>query len=176
MKLVLIEWEDSIGCGTDWTPLPKRQEKPPVARSVGWLVRSDARAVTLVPHIVIGQGCGDMVIPTTRTATAIATSATVRAAVPTAENPRTNHMPNRDWLRRVPQVSSNLPGGYRCEMCRATGQYPVDSTTPKNAFRILFESCPDCDPHGEDAYGYIDLSGNPLSILPDKRPDKNLQK
>ena len=59
-----------------------------------------------------------------------------------------------------------LPGGYRCERCKATGPYPVDSTTPKHAFRLLFESCPDCDPNGEDAFHYIDLKGNRLSIIP----------
>lgn len=56
-----------------------------------------------------------------------------------------------------------LPGGYRCERCRNTGNYPTDETTPANAFRILFESCPDCDPNGEDAFRYIDAAGNTLS-------------
>lgn len=58
-----------------------------------------------------------------------------------------------------------LPGGYRCENCRATGLYAVDSTTPKHAFRILFESCPDCQPNGEDAFRYVDMAGATLSIF-----------
>lgn len=70
--------------------------------------------------------------------------------------------PTATWKQASPDM---LPGGYRCEKCRATGPYAVDSTTPENAFRILFESCPDCDPHGEDAFRYIDLAGNTLSIL-----------
>ena len=58
-----------------------------------------------------------------------------------------------------------LAGGYRCENCRATGPYAVDSTTPSGAFRILFESCPDCDPNGEDAFRYIDPAGTTLSLF-----------
>ncbi len=70
--------------------------------------------------------------------------------------------PNRDWLKRVPQESGFLPGGYRCETCRETGPYPVDGTTPEHAFRILFETCPACDPQGQDAFRYIDLGGKQL--------------
>lgn len=71
MKLVIIEWIDSFGCGSDWQELSdnKPDPVPMVCRSVGWLYCDSAECKVLVPHIadvpgdVPKQGCGDMTIP-----------------------------------------------------------------------------------------------------------------
>jgi len=70
MKLVLIEWQDSFGCSTDWQPLEGVRAKPQVCKSVGWLPYDGKDCKVIVPHIssahdnTAQQGCGDMTIPT----------------------------------------------------------------------------------------------------------------
>ncbi len=69
MRLVLIEWVDSFGCSTDWTPLEGNAPEVLVCRSVGWLLHDGDDCKTIVPHIssehpgAERQGCGDMTIP-----------------------------------------------------------------------------------------------------------------
>ncbi len=68
--MVLIEWLDSYGCGSEWQPLEGCQAKPLLCRSVGWLLRDEADCKVIVPHLSDSasplpvQGCGDMTIPT----------------------------------------------------------------------------------------------------------------
>ena len=71
MRLVLIEWVDSYGCGSQWQALEDCQAKPLICRSVGWLFHDADDCKVVVPHIsdsnnghVSAQGCGDMTIPT----------------------------------------------------------------------------------------------------------------
>ena len=71
MRLVLIEWVDSLGCSSSWTTLDARRAAPLTCRSVGWLLQDTEWCKVLVPHItnpsdpsVTPQGCGDMTIPT----------------------------------------------------------------------------------------------------------------
>ena len=71
MKLVLIEWEDSLGCSTKWQTLElSGKPKPLICQSVGWLLYDGKDCKVVVPHITkdhasaARQGCGDMTIPT----------------------------------------------------------------------------------------------------------------
>ena len=71
MRLVLIEWVDSVGCSPTWKDLTEDfPSKPIVCRSVGWLFRQGPGYTVIVPHVVTmpddepDQGCGDMAIPT----------------------------------------------------------------------------------------------------------------
>lgn len=66
-RLVLIEWDDSYGCSTDWEETPG-DCVPVVCRSAGWLWLGGDGDATLVPHVAFidgaeDQGCGRMVIP-----------------------------------------------------------------------------------------------------------------
>lgn len=68
-KLVLVEWEDSAGCASEWTPLEGSAPEPFLVLSVGWVLHAD-KCLTLVPHRTAVasdkaplQGCGDMTIP-----------------------------------------------------------------------------------------------------------------
>lgn len=69
MRLVLIEWADSLGCSSSWTPLAGVDPKPLICQSVGWLLHDDAEVKVVVPHVSKAsphadqQGCGDMLIP-----------------------------------------------------------------------------------------------------------------
>lgn len=70
MRLVLIEWQDSLGCSTDWQPLAHCDPEPLICRSVGWLLHNGKDCKVVVPHIstnenpnIEKQGCGDMSIP-----------------------------------------------------------------------------------------------------------------
>jgi hypothetical protein len=71
MRLVLIEWLDSYGCSSQWRDLNIVDVKPMVCRSVGWLLHDGKDCKVIVPHVSdqnidheLGQGCGDMTIPT----------------------------------------------------------------------------------------------------------------
>ena len=70
MKLVLIEWQDSFGCSTDWQPLDGVRAAPLICKSVGWLAYDGDDCKVIVPHVSTAhnhaaqQGCGDMTIPT----------------------------------------------------------------------------------------------------------------
>ena len=67
MRLVLVDWIDSRGVGTDWEfftdPLTTKP-KPCYIKSVGWLAHEDDECVVVIPHVADDkQGCGDMTIP-----------------------------------------------------------------------------------------------------------------
>jgi hypothetical protein len=70
MRLVLIEWTDSLGCSSTWQPLDSVESpKPLVCKSVGWLLHDGKDCKVIVPHVTEDhgsakrQGCGDMTIP-----------------------------------------------------------------------------------------------------------------
>lgn len=72
MKLVLVEWIDSYGCGTNWETVDDMMAiTPHYCKSVGWIVKETDEMILVVPHISpdngdIGaklSGCGDMAIP-----------------------------------------------------------------------------------------------------------------
>ena len=69
MRLVLIDWVDSLGCGSGWQPLEHCHPKPLRCRSVGWLIHDGEDCKVVVPHVTedhenaASQGCGDMTIP-----------------------------------------------------------------------------------------------------------------
>lgn len=69
MRLVLVEWEDSLGCSPSWAPLDSCSPSILVCRSVGWLAYDGDDCKTVIPHLtgqldgVDPQGCGDMTIP-----------------------------------------------------------------------------------------------------------------
>lgn len=70
MELVLIEWQDSLGCSSNWQPLGDCAPEPFVCRSVGWLLYDGKDTKVVVPHIhnenesgIASQGCGDIAIP-----------------------------------------------------------------------------------------------------------------
>lgn len=70
-KLVLIEWQDSFGCSTNWEVIKDEplNAQPMICQSVGWLVQDDKKVKVVVPHLTKSenvdlQGCGDMTIPT----------------------------------------------------------------------------------------------------------------
>lgn len=71
MRLVLIEWVDSVGCSSSWADIETPFPKPHVltCRSVGWLGHDGDDCKVLIPHVAevkddADQGCGDMTIPT----------------------------------------------------------------------------------------------------------------
>jgi hypothetical protein len=69
--LLLVEWQDSYGCRSDWTELDNINTKEHSCFSVGWNVSKSKDFVVLVPHYsgdnpdigAIESGCGDMTIP-----------------------------------------------------------------------------------------------------------------
>jgi len=70
MRLVLIEWQDSLGCSSAWQEMVSVKPKPLLCQSVGWLAYDGKDCKVVVPHIsedhasAPRQGCGDMTIPT----------------------------------------------------------------------------------------------------------------
>ena len=70
MRLVLIEWVDSMGCSSEWRTLEADHPHPLTCRSVGWLIHDGDDCKVIVPHVTEApdttsprQGCGDMTIP-----------------------------------------------------------------------------------------------------------------
>jgi hypothetical protein len=69
MRLVWVEWVDSLGCSPSWEPLDSSEPKVLVCQSVGWLIHDGPESKTIVPHLAVNQpgvrnqGCGDMTIP-----------------------------------------------------------------------------------------------------------------
>jgi hypothetical protein len=51
MKLVLIEWVDSMGCASQWTPIGGVTPQPSLCKSVGWLIHDSPDCKVLVPHL-----------------------------------------------------------------------------------------------------------------------------
>lgn len=72
MRLVLIEWVDSLGCAAGWRHLEDLTPDILTIRSVGWLLHDRKAAKTIVPHLMhpdanarpSAQGMGDVTIPT----------------------------------------------------------------------------------------------------------------
>lgn len=74
MRLVLVEWVDSMGCAPNWTRFesPLTPPRVPICRSVGWLAHNGRECKVLLPHVSDGgeetsdpqHSCGDMLIPT----------------------------------------------------------------------------------------------------------------
>ena len=71
MRLVLVEWVDSIGCSSSWSKIEEIRPELPVCRSVGWLLHDSEECKVLIPHLIDSshdnfpaQACGDMTIPT----------------------------------------------------------------------------------------------------------------
>jgi hypothetical protein len=66
--IVLVVWEDSLGCPQGWQRFEECEPSTVTIRSVGWILRETEEAITLCPHIgkVDGeenQGQGIMTIP-----------------------------------------------------------------------------------------------------------------
>lgn len=69
--IVLVEWEDSVGSGSQWEPVDDPNMDRFSCFSVGYLVAENEHSILLVPHMhpaheSIGaneSGCGDMRIP-----------------------------------------------------------------------------------------------------------------
>lgn len=87
--LVIIEWEDSLGCPQGWQAFEDASTSHVIIQSVGWVLRESKESVTLVPHVgrVDGdanQGQGIMTIPKRcilkREAISLASSASGRAS------------------------------------------------------------------------------------------------
>lgn len=73
MRLVLVEWLDSVGVGSEWGAIADTKEPPDmICYSVGWLLVDGDRYKVIVPHVhydnpevgAVKSGCGDMSIPT----------------------------------------------------------------------------------------------------------------
>ena len=70
MRLVLVEWIDSLGCSQTWQEIKEIDPKLPICRSVGWLLHDSEECKVLIPHLIDSgyddippQACGDMAIP-----------------------------------------------------------------------------------------------------------------
>jgi hypothetical protein len=71
MQLVYIEWVDSYGCASEWTPIDPYTPELLHCQSVGWLLHDGQDCKVIIPHLsqashsnASQQGCGDMTIPT----------------------------------------------------------------------------------------------------------------
>lgn len=74
MKLVKVEWVDSCGPGSEWTPLAAMKEIQDnlLCISVGYLVKNEVDFIIVVPHIypedeklhTEASGSGELLIPT----------------------------------------------------------------------------------------------------------------
>lgn len=73
LKLVYVEWEDSLGCSAGWSFINETgadsDVRPLIARSVGFLGAESDSSVMLLPHIIeetedrTMQGMGAVTIP-----------------------------------------------------------------------------------------------------------------
>ena len=71
MRLVIIEWIDSYGVGSEWESLDNIIDESHICISVGYLAMDGKNIKVVIPHIspandIIGakeKGCGDMAIP-----------------------------------------------------------------------------------------------------------------
>lgn len=64
MKLVLLTWVDAVSDESGWKPLTKVQsQRPPVVRSVGWVVKRTKTHITLAASIIEDHCDGDVTIP-----------------------------------------------------------------------------------------------------------------
>ena len=51
-KVVLVEWVDSLGCGSSWQAIEELSPELPTCYSVGWVVHDSSECIVLVPHII----------------------------------------------------------------------------------------------------------------------------
>ncbi len=58
MRLVLIEWLDSLGCSSSWQSLKGSRAEPLLCRSVGWLLHDTETCKVGVPHITNATDSG----------------------------------------------------------------------------------------------------------------------
>ena len=68
MEMVLVEWVDARGVGTDWKPVSEMREGLCSAHSLGFLVHETDDYVVILPHLLDeganpDQGVGEMNIP-----------------------------------------------------------------------------------------------------------------
>lgn len=69
--LVMVDWVDSLGCGSSWSAVKDVSLDRWLCRSVGWLVGETEHTILVVPHMhdgdedrsVVESGMGDMLIP-----------------------------------------------------------------------------------------------------------------
>lgn len=65
MKLVLIQWHDAVSDESGWKSTDAvRKQKPPLVKSVGWMIARSDSHVTLAASIVEDHCDGDVTIPT----------------------------------------------------------------------------------------------------------------
>lgn len=64
-SLELVVWTDSHGCSSEWRDFSEAAEQEVIeCQSVGWVIRDDDKALTIVPHMsATSHCCGDMTIP-----------------------------------------------------------------------------------------------------------------
>lgn len=64
MKLVRIIWVDAVSDESGWKHLDKvRGQKPPLVKSVGWIVARNKAHITLAASIIEDHCDGDVTIP-----------------------------------------------------------------------------------------------------------------
>ena len=64
MKLVLVEWLDAITAHSGWKDIDEvRKNKPPLVKSVGWVVSKSPNHITLCASIVGKDVDGDVTVP-----------------------------------------------------------------------------------------------------------------
>lgn len=64
MKLVMLTWVDAVSDESGWKSIEKVQnQRPPVVRSVGWVVKRTKTHVTLAASIIEDHCDGDVTIP-----------------------------------------------------------------------------------------------------------------
>ena len=64
MKLVLLTWVDAVSDESGWKSIEKVQsQRPPVVRSVGWVVKRTKTHITLAASIIEDHCDGDVTVP-----------------------------------------------------------------------------------------------------------------
>lgn len=64
MKLVLVKWWDAQSEHSGWKPVDKvRKNRPPLMRSVGWLLTDQKSHIVLIASVGGGDCDGDVTIP-----------------------------------------------------------------------------------------------------------------
>lgn len=65
LKLVMIEWEDSVLGFAGWKGIKSQPTKRERMISVGFVTKENKHSITLYPHLQVNSfnGAGDIVIP-----------------------------------------------------------------------------------------------------------------
>lgn len=64
MKLVRILWTDAVSSEAGWKETDKvRRQKPPLVKSVGWVIARTGTHITLAASILGNECDGDVSIP-----------------------------------------------------------------------------------------------------------------